>query len=129
MVAEVRRIAVFLAVGGTNTLVGLAMMSGLLWLTGNPFFANAVSYFIGFFLSFWWHDRFTFGDIADKHERRIVGYLVVYVLSFLANFLTLALCVDGLHMNPFAAFVVSSAVFAAVSYSLNRFFVFAASAG
>ncbi len=129
VIAEARRIAVFLVVGGTNTVIGLAMMATLQWLTGNPFLSNAVSYFIGFFLSFWWHDRFTFGDIEDKHERRILGYLVVYVLSFLANFLALAVCVDGLHIAPFPSFVISSAVFAAVSYGLNRLFVFAPGAG
>lgn len=119
-----RRFATFLLVGGANTAVGLSMQYALMWYTHNPYLSNGIAYFIGFWLSFWWHDKLTFGDIASKSKYRVFPYTVVYIISFIANFLTLALLVDVFGISAFIAFVISSAVFAIVSYTLNLNFVF-----
>jgi putative flippase GtrA len=119
-----RRFATFLMVGGANTVVGLSMQYALMWLTHNPYLSNAVAYFIGFWLSFWWHDKLTFGDIEEKSRYRVFPYTVVYIISFIANLLALALLVDVLEISAFIAFIISSGVFAIVSYTLNLNFVF-----
>jgi len=119
-----KRFVVFLLVGGTNTAIGISMQYGFMWLTQNPYISNIIAYFIGFWLSFWWHDSLTFGDIEDKSKHRIFHYVIVYVISFLANFASLAVCVDYLRISPLTAFIISAGVFAIVSYLLNLHFVF-----
>lgn len=123
-----RRFAVFLMVGGTNTLIGLSMQYILMWLLQNYYLANGIAYFIGFWLSFWWHDKLTFGDIESKSKHRVYLYVIVYIISFIANFITLALLVDYFGISPFIAFIISSGVFAIVSYLLNLYFVFSVKA-
>ncbi len=119
-----RRFIVFLLVGGTNTVIGISMQYGFMWLTHNPYFSNGLAYFIGFWLSFWWHDSLTFGDIEAKSKHRIYLYVLVYILSFIANFISLAITVDYFGISPFIAFIISAGVFAIVSYLLNLRFVF-----
>ena len=119
-----RRFILFIMVGGANTVLGLSIMFVLNAVTNNPYFANMIAYVIGFFVSFWGHDAITFKDIEEKRRWRIIPYAVVYAIAFLANYLALGLALHFTAWPVEVVFVLTSAVFAVTSYSLNKAFVY-----
>lgn len=114
----------FLLVGGANTVLGLSIMFILNAVSHNPYFANVAAYVICFFSSFWAHDAITFKDIEEKRRWRIIPYVAVYAISFLANYLVLTLALNFTALPAEVIFVLTSVVFAITSYGLSKAFVF-----
>lgn len=121
---SVKRFAVFLMVGGANTVLGLSIMFGLNAISHNPYFANVSAYVICFFFSFWAHASITFNDIEGKRKQRIIPYAAVYAIAFLSNYLVLVLALHLTAWSPETIFVLTSGVFALTSYALNKAYVF-----
>lgn len=118
------RFAVFLLVGGANTAIGLTLMFALFHVSGNAYFANSLSYLIGFFLSFWLQDIITFQDVKNKSRMRIIAYGVTYFIAFLANIIFLWLCLRLTSLPQIHSLFLSTVVFALTSYALMNNFVF-----
>lgn len=111
-------------VGGANTVLGLSIMFILNKVSHNPYFSNVAAYVICLFLSFWAHDVITFKDIEEKRRWRIIPYVAVYAIAFLANYLALGFALHFTAWPVEVVFVLTSAVFAITSFSLNKAFVY-----
>ena len=119
-----KRFALFLLAGGTNTIVGLSLMIALSHVTGNPYVANIASYVTGFFLSFWLQDVITFRNVKNKSHARIITYFATYVTAFIANLVSLNICLRFTPLSEVASLMLSAGVFVITSYVLMNSAVF-----
>ena len=81
-----RQIIKFVLVGGFNTLVDLAVLNALIFLTGvasgTPFiFFKAISFLVAVTNSYFWNRRWTFR--SDKHV--FIQFLLISTIGLLLN--------------------------------------------
>lgn len=119
----------FALVGVVNTLVGLAVIFGLMFFFGiGPGVANALGYAIGLLISFVLNRLWTF-----KSRRSIKDvlpkYLAVAVLSFFLNLSIVLGASSGLGVNPYVSQVMGIASYTIFMFCGCRWFVFASHRG
>jgi putative flippase GtrA len=119
--AELRRIAKFLAVGLLNTAVGYSLFYAALHATGHSIAAAAISNTLGALFNFLSVGGLVFGSFDHRPLKRFVA---VCVAVFLVNSAGLAL-LERAGVPPALAQALLLPGLAAVSYRLNRDFVFA----
>lgn len=122
------RLARFIAVGLTNTLLGLLVIfAGKAWLGFGDAAANFAGYALLIGLSFVLNRQWTFED--DGHAgRSLLRFLLVLAVAYLANLATTLAAIDLLHVNDYLAHVLGIGPYAAVGYLGSRLFVFTAAA-
>lgn len=119
---EGRRFALFLAIGGLNTLVGYLLFSALVFAGWGQSAAVAGATVLGILFNFQSIGRLVFRDGRLKLLPRFLG---VYALHFLSNTGLLALLTRN-GVAPLLAEALILPVLAVVSFLLMRRFVFAA---
>lgn len=119
--AEALRVAKFLAVGLLNTAVGYSLFYAALRITGHSIAAAAISTTLGALFNFMSVGTLVFGS----SDHRLLGrYIAICILIFIANSAGL-LALERCGFAPALAQALLLPALAAVSYRLNRDFVFA----
>ncbi|MBU6474968.1 MAG: ChbG/HpnK family deacetylase [Alphaproteobacteria bacterium] len=123
--ALTRQLMRFLVTGGVNTLFGYFIyVCGVVLFRLSPFFAVVWSYVIGTTFSFATFRAFVFTDGARGIVKSYLRFIPAYVALFFVNELLLFAFVDGAGWNKLAAQAGIIPVCAALSFVINKIFVF-----
>ena len=111
-------------VGVLNTAVGL----GIIFLLYNVFHvdyrvANGWGYAIALINSFFWNKHWTFASNLPWLREAAV-FLLVFFVSYGANFLALLLCVEKFGVNANLSQVIANVVYTTVNFLGNRWVTF-----
>lgn len=114
----------FLLVGVANTALGFAVIFGCMYLAGmSPGASNVIGYSVGLVVSYRLNKSFTFRK-DSMHRGEFTKFLAVFAFAYGLNFLTLLVLIHGLEIHPGLSQVLAGAVYVAVSYRMNKYFVF-----
>lgn len=106
MIARLRKLVRFCAVGLTCMTLGLSVLTGLHELAGvNYLVAYVTSFVVSNLTGYLLNARFTFSSKAVNHAGAI-RYMTVNAVLLCANTLTLKLLVEALHMWYLAAAIL-----------------------
>jgi putative flippase GtrA len=113
----------YLGTGGLNTIVGFAVIFGLLWAGASPLLANVAGYGVGLMLGFLFSRKFVFR--SEGHwTGEGVRYLLAFALAFMVNLLVLRELLGRTELHVMAAQIVASAAYTLLMYALSRIFIF-----
>lgn len=114
----------FVLVGIVNTGVGYGVIFGCMYLANMPpELSNLIGYMFGLLVSYTLHRNYTFGS-TGLHRKEFVRFVFTFLVAYVANLLVLIFLVRIIFISPFLAQFISGAVYVAISYLLNKFFVF-----
>jgi putative flippase GtrA len=120
----VKQFARYVAVGIANTLFGYALIFGFMFGVGwSPEASNVAGYAIGLITSYLMNRSFTFRSTNERGSE-FLRFLVVFFISFGANFVALWLLLHVFDVTDWVAQIVAGFFYVATSYLLNRAFVF-----
>ncbi|MGD9723739.1 MAG: GtrA family protein [Pirellulales bacterium] len=121
---EIRRLAIYLAVGGLNTAICYALFAALIHYGRWHYQAALVAdYGFGIVLGYALHRGSTFADRA--HLRRAFSkYTLTTALTFVANFALLDAIVRLAILEPLSGQAIAMATVTAVSYGAQKHWVF-----
>jgi putative flippase GtrA len=117
----------YVAVGGFNTLFGLAVFAGLLTLFGDSLHYLVillVSHVIAVLTAFALHRSLVF-RVRKHFWRDLYRFWSVYLVALGANLVCLPLSVELLHLSPLLAQALIITITALVSYVAHARFSFA----
>jgi putative flippase GtrA len=121
---QLRRQAVrFLLVGGVNTIAGLSLIYGLIFVGLGPIVANVIGYSLLLPLGYLAHSFVSF-NYRGPHIRSSLRYLLALVVSYLASMGVLVVASKVLGFNDYLAQLPAFATYAIVFFLLSRIFVF-----
>ena len=86
--------------------------------------ANIFSYFLGTIISFWLNRRITF-ILQDSIRKRLIYFLGVASIGFVASSFCLWLFVKIFYFDPIFSKVIVIPIIVFIQFSLNRTFSFA----
>lgn len=115
----------FLVVGGLNTVVGLSIIYGLMWLGLDYRLANAAGFGVGCVLSFTLNRAWTFRH-DGRWQSSFGRWLMVVAGGYALNFLALVALHDGFGVNAYIAQLGGTAAYTGSTFLGGRFFAFAA---
>jgi putative flippase GtrA len=116
----------FLLVGGANTVAGLLLIYGLIFIGLGPIAANFIGYSLLLPLAYLAHSFVSF-NYRGPHVRSSLRYLIALVVSYLASMGVLVVASKVLGFNDYLAQLPAFATYAIVFFLLSRMFVFSAS--
>jgi putative flippase GtrA len=125
----VKAAARFGLVGIANTLVSLAVIAVMLHLGAGDYVANAVSYAIGFCLSFVLNRAFTFRVRGRVAAHEVHRFLAVFAISYAANLGVLTMMRAAGFAETLIAQGSAMIAYSAVFFLLSHRFVFRARPG
>jgi putative flippase GtrA len=114
-----KQIRNFLIVGSINTIFSYTFYSVFLYIGFNYWLSALFSTIIGVFFSFKTLERFVF----HSNNKSIYKFISVYSLIYLLN-ITLIKFFNGIPYNYYVAGFFAIVICAAVSFFLNKYFVF-----
>jgi len=118
------RLAKFVLVGLSNTLVGLGVIYLAKWLAGlDDVVANVLGYGVGLALSFSLNKAWTFRFSGDA-AAALVRFLLVFAVAYLANLGTVLFLARTLEANGYLAQLAGVAPYTLISYLGSRYFAF-----
>lgn len=121
-----RQIWLFLVTGGVNTVVGYLIYAfGVVALNLSYFWAVVLSYVVGVSFSFATFRAFVF-TAGERSFRSYPRFILTYVFLLGVNILALHVLVDLAGVGKLLAQALAIPVCAALSFLINRFFVFKA---
>ena len=113
----------FLAVGGTAALVHMGVFE-LARHAMLPELANALGFFVAFFVSFAGHRLLSFRDAGTGVKQSFVRFAVTAVAGFFANEIVFSLLLRGLSLPPLVALFIALVFAAGQTFVLSRFWAF-----
>ncbi|WOI31631.1 GtrA family protein [Tritonibacter scottomollicae] len=120
----------FSAVGVVNTLVGLAIIWGSMYLGLGYVKANILGYAVGLIVSFTLNSRWTFSQRAKEGGSTSATYALRFLIAFLiawgANYMVLIFGVRSFNLSQYIAQLGAMATYTVVFFLLCRAFVFSA---
>jgi putative flippase GtrA len=123
---ELATVFKFVIVGVANSTVGLLAIYMFKWQAGfGDVAANASGYAVGLGLSFMLNRAWTFRHSGPK-LRALILFLLVFVVAYSVNLITLIMLIEVLHVNPYFAHALSLVPYTIVSYLGARYFAFRA---
>lgn len=105
----------FALVGLINSVSGLLIIFLAMYSGFDDVLANAIGYSCGFVISFILNKNWTFinsGSVATNFAR----FLVVTLVAYFSNLITVILMIDGLQVNAFISQSLGVPVYAVISY-------------
>jgi putative flippase GtrA len=115
----------YVVVGLVNTAVGLSIIFALMLAGVADVAANAIGYAVGLCVSFVLNGRWTFGA-SSLDAGRLLRFLLVVGLSYLANLAALVVARDALGWGSHHGQLAGAAVYTAVGFIGSHWFAFAA---
>jgi putative flippase GtrA len=116
----------YIGTGAFNTLLGFAVIFGLMMAGFSPLIANIAGYSVGFVLGFVFSKKITFrsnGGVLAEGFR----YLLAFIIAFALNIATLHVILKETLIPPMFAQVIAAIVYTMMMYVLTRFYVFSPS--
>ena len=114
----------FLSVGVVNTVIGLLIIYAAKWFFHlGDIVANACGYSIGLLISFTLNSRWTFAYTGPQ-LRAFVKFLLVTLVAYLVNLLTVLVAVHYFELNGYVAQALGIPPFTLTSYFLSKHLVF-----
>jgi putative flippase GtrA len=114
----------FLSVGVLNTVFGYVVIFTCMYVAGLPAIAsNVIGYGSGFVLSYALNRFYAFRS-KQKPLAEMMWFTLVFVIAFACNFLALVFFLDVVLTNALLAQLLAGVVYVAVSFLLNKRFVF-----
>lgn len=113
----------YLGSGVVNTIIGFAVIFGLMACGIGPFGANVFGYLVGVCVGFFLARHFVFysdGNLFDQGWR----YIVAFAVSYCANLLMLYVCMDRLDLGKYLSQMLATGTYVALMYPLSRWVVF-----
>jgi putative flippase GtrA len=108
--------------GALNTLVGYALIFGLMAFGCGPSLSNAMGYAAGFVLSFL-QSRYWVFRSTDTVARDASRFVPAFFIAYGANIAVLQLALAA-GVNPYLAQLASGCAFIGAGFVLNHLFVF-----
>jgi putative flippase GtrA len=125
MMAALRQVARFSGVGILNTLIGLAVIYGLMYFLGaGPALANAIGYAIGLIVSFWLNRDWTF-ESSHPLSHSLPRYLLVSGISYLLNLTAVLVAITHFSANPYLSQMLGIGIYSTCVFFGCRWFAFA----
>lgn len=113
----------YIGTGAFNTLLGFAVIFGLMAAGFSPIVSNIAGYSVGFVLGFVFSKKITF-----RSKGRLLGegfrYLLAFIIAFALNIAALHLILKQALLPPMFAQVIAAIVYTLTMYVLTRFYVF-----
>ena len=114
----------FILVGIANTLLGLSVIFAAKGLAGlDDFVSNLLGYGCGLLLSFFFNRKWTF-----RHNGKIYPtagrFLLVFLLSYVVNLMTVYGLRDGVGLNSYMAQALGVVPYTVIFYLTSRHYVF-----
>jgi putative flippase GtrA len=114
----------FILTGIINTLVGYAIYAfGVVVLGWSYFWSVVLSYVVGVTFSYFMFRRFVF-TTGDRSWRSYMRFIPTYIVLFIINVSAMFILVDIRNWNKLLAQAVVVVFCAALSFIINRIFVF-----
>ncbi|MDR2083771.1 MAG: GtrA family protein [Bacteroidales bacterium] len=116
----------YFIVGIINTLVSLIVIAICMYLFNLKYdTSNIIGYVIGLINSFIWNKNWVFKK-RESNEllKEIVLFLLVFLLCFGIQFLSLKVMVEKLNLQEYISQVIAMIIYTIPSYFLNRFITF-----
>ena len=114
----------FILVGAVNTTLGLSVIFAAKGILGlDDFVSNLLGYSFGLLISFFLNRKWTFshhGHISPA----IVRFGVAFLLSYIANLMTVYGLRDGVGLNSYLAQALGVAPYTLIFYFTSRYYVF-----
>ena len=123
MTPEARRLARFVMVGLSNTVITLGAYAALIGLGVFYVIAGVIGWTLGIVNGYFWNRTWTFRAGAHQHEL-LVKYTAVGLGGLLLNSGLLALAVDVLGVSKLAGQVVVLPIVMLSSFAANRYWTF-----
>ena len=123
----VRKYFKYSIVGVFNTIIGLGtilILYNILHL--NYIVSNIIGYTLGLINSFIWNKRWTFMS-KNHYSKEIVPFLVVFIISYSMNLVSVIVSVESLKINPNIAQVLGIGVYSIINFLLNKRWTFSLS--
>lgn len=115
------RLVRFLVIGAVNTSFSYVIYALLVLIGLHYSLATLISTILGIIFNFFTTGRIVFRNMDN---RRIIRFILVYVLTYLVNVLFLKGLVDGLSMDKLLAGALVTLPVALLSYYLNSIWTF-----
>lgn len=119
------RLVRFLVIGAVNTAFSYVIYALLVLIGLHYSLATLISTILGIIFNFFTTGRIVFRNMDN---RRIIRFILVYILTYLVNVLFLKGLVDGLSMDKLLAGALVTLPVALLSYYLNSIWTFRDSA-
>lgn len=114
----------FLAVGVSNTVVGLVIIYSAKWFFhAGDVVANATGYSIGVLWSFALNSRWTFAYRGPRWSA-LVKFLLVALVAYAMNLLTVMVAINVLAWNTYVAQALGIPPYTLTSYLASKYLVF-----
>jgi len=123
----IRQFMTFCGVGVINTIVGLTVILVLSEIFHVHYMiANVLGYAVGLCVSFTLNRRFTFAAAAQagKAHHQAAGFLAMFGIAYLAQFLVLVGLVDHLGLPNLIAQIIACGTYTIINFIGNRFITF-----
>jgi len=115
----------FLSVGVANTLVALLVIYAAKWFADlGDIAANALGYGVGLLISFGLNSRWTFAHVGPQGPA-LAKFLVVSLVAYGMNLLTVMTAIHGLGINDYVAHAVGIPPYTLTSFLASKYLVFA----
>lgn len=119
----------YAAVGVLNTGIGYAVIFGCMYLLGiGAVVSNVIGYAVGVVFSYVMNRSFTFKSVASPHAE-IARFAVIFAVAYLANLGVLMLLIRVWNLHEGLSQIVAGVVYFALSFALNKYYVFATAHG
>lgn len=117
----------FAAVGVLNTVLGYTVIFACMYLFGlGAVTSNVIGYAVGLVVSYTMNRTFTFRSVASA-PREMVRFVAIFLLAYLANLGVLVVLIRYAGVHEGAAQIPAGVVYFALSFVLNKYYVFASS--
>jgi putative flippase GtrA len=114
----------YLVVGGSNTILGLAIIYLLKWIGGvGDIVANIIGYTCGVTASFVLNAKWTFG-YTHSMVPALVKFVIVLLAAYLSNLVAVVTAVSAFDINGYVAQGLGIVPYTVVGYLGSRFFAF-----
>ncbi|KWT82687.1 MULTISPECIES: GtrA family protein [unclassified Variovorax] len=115
----------FAAVGVVNTALGYAVIFACMYVAGlGAVLSNVIGYAVGLIASYLLNRSFTFRSAAPP-RREIIRFVAIFLLAYLANLGMLVFLIRHAGVHEGLAQVIAGVVYFALSFVLNKYYVFA----
>lgn len=114
----------FISVGLLNTALGYSVIFTCMYMLSlSPEISNAWGYVVGLAASYILNKNFTFKS-TGAHATELFRFLAVFAFAYTLNFLALVILIHRIGVNSGVSQVVAGCVYIAISFLLNKHYVF-----
>jgi putative flippase GtrA len=114
----------FLVVGLFNTFIGLSIIFFLKWsFSFGDFSSNLIGYILGFFFSFYMHQRWTY-NYSGAIKNAIIRYFIIVIIGYLSNLGLVMFLINIVNVNTYLAQFFGIFPYVLIVFIGGKLFVF-----